>query len=92
MGTNDRRRSERKPVGKAVDYVLIPSSSEEPLSGVIVDMNEHGICLFTPEKLAEGQKIRLKNGVPGEERIAVVRWGRKFQGLYYRLGLEFEET
>lgn len=92
MKTKDRRRRERKAVGKAVDYVLVPSSTEEPLSGVIVDMSEDGICLFTPEKLTEGQKIMLKNGAPQSGKAAVVRWGRKYQNLYYRIGLEFEET
>lgn len=93
METKDRRRSERKAVCKAVDYVLLPSSTEEePLSGVIVDMGEHGICLFTTEKLTEGQKIMLRNGVPQSEKTAVVRWGQKYQNLYYRIGLEFEET
>jgi hypothetical protein len=91
METKDRRRSERKAVCKAVDYVLLPSPTEEPLSGVIVDMSEHGLCIFTTEKLTEGQKIMLRNGAPQSEKTAVVRWGQKYQDLYYRIGLEFEE-
>jgi hypothetical protein len=91
METKDRRRSERKAVCKAVDYVLLPSPTKEPLSGVIVDMNEHGICIFTTEKLTEGQKIMLRNGISQSEKTAVVRWGEKYQDLYYRIGLEFEE-
>ena len=68
-----------------------PHPQKEPLSGVIVDMSEHGICIFTTEKLTEGQKIMLRNGVSQSEKTAVVRWGEKYQDLYYRIGLEFEE-
>ncbi|MFZ5907458.1 MAG: PilZ domain-containing protein [Nitrospirota bacterium] len=91
MEKKDRRRSARKAVGRAVDYVIIPSSSEELFSAVMVDISEHGVGLFTTENLAEGQKILFRNGAEQSEKPAVVRWRQKYKDLYYRIGLEFLE-
>ena len=91
METEDRRRSYRKLVVKAIEYSILPSKTQETFDGVIATINESGICLLTTKHLTNGQKIAIKDNDYLSEKTATVRWSHQYDKYFYKVCLRFSE-
>jgi hypothetical protein len=86
----DKRKHRRMHVTSTVEYVFSHSSQNDNYDGVVADVSESGLCLFTAEPLSKGQAIIIQNHILAAPRTATVRWSEKFNNLYYKAGVEFE--
>lgn len=89
MKSQERRKQKRRYTAKAAEYALDSLKTDEILDGVIANINTKGLCLLTNNGLKIGQKITIKNGNRITPKEAIVRWSKKYLGLYYQSGLEF---
>jgi hypothetical protein len=87
---SEKRRHKRIDIGSAVEHFLNEYIiEEESFDGVVSNMSESGVCLFTTKPLTVGQKITIKNRKFHPPKKSVVRWSEQYKGLYCRAGLEF---
>ena len=91
MSTEDRRKSYRKLLVKAIEYSIVPSSKEETFDGIIANINETGICLLTTKHLPNDQIIMIKNNDYLSEKTATVKWSQPYDTYFYKVGLRFNE-
>jgi hypothetical protein len=89
MKSPERRKQRRRHSAKAVEYVLDSLKTDEILDGVIANINKKGLCPLTTNSLKKGQEIIIRNGNRVSSKKAIVRWSKKYLGLYYQSGLEF---
>jgi hypothetical protein len=84
----NRRRNKRKLEMDTIEYVIEPLTTNETFYGVVVNVNESGLCILTNDLLNKGQQIRITDNGHTINKSAVVRWTEKYNDLYYKVGLE----
>ena len=85
--TVERRRHLRYTYLVNTECRLNPSTSDEILECVVVNVSDSGMNLFISRALDTGQEVTIRDGVPNLGRSAVVRWTKKLGG-FYTAGLE----
>jgi hypothetical protein len=90
MGKEDRR-NKRTIVLQPIKYYLAPSIIEKTYEGVVTDISDSGLCLLTTSPLKDRQRIIMLDKSCSFEKAAIVRWGEKYDDMFYKIGLEFIE-
>jgi hypothetical protein len=85
----DQRSEERYNFPYTIEYVLNPSTTDEILEGVAINISKSGLCLYTHNLLREGQEITIKSIMPTSSQNAIVKWIEKIDHIYYKVGLVF---
>jgi hypothetical protein len=85
----DQRSEERYNFPYTIEYVLNPSTTDEILEGVAINISKSGLCLYTHNLLREGQEITIKSIMPTPSQNAIVKWIEKIDHIYYKIGLVF---
>lgn len=85
------RRSERKPVRRAIVLMVEPDDPETLLEGTTVDMSEHGARVEVEAPLAPGQTLSLiQPDDPAHSYRCLVVWaGDVGSDGHDQVGLEF---
>lgn len=85
------RRSERKPVRRAIVLMVEPDDPETFLEGTTVDMSEHGARVETEATLTPGQTLSLiQPDDPAHSYRCMVVWaGDVSSDGHDQIGLEF---
>jgi hypothetical protein len=97
----DNRSNERYDFSDhKVEYTLGHFSSDELFEAELINVSERGLCIMSPQPLAVGQEITLKDFMGFSSRTALVIWiaedeeksrfDASEQGLF-KIGLEFSE-
>ncbi|MEW6001398.1 MAG: PilZ domain-containing protein [Nitrospirota bacterium] len=73
----------------AVEYILNPTPNYGTFIGFIDNISDSGVSLKTSKLLSVGQKIVIKSLLFTSSKKAVVRWIRKVDDFFYRVGLKF---
>jgi hypothetical protein len=89
MTQHNKRDYRRRYVGKVIEFVMVPSSTDEALDGIIFDISETGLSILTTAQLTKDQKILIKGDISSPSATASVRWTKEFYHLYYKVGLQF---
>jgi hypothetical protein len=84
----NRRKHKRKVKMGTIEYVIVPSTTNEAFDGALVNVSESGLCILTNDPLNKGQQIRITDNGQTINKSAVVRWTEKYNDLYYKVGLE----
>ena len=82
----ERRQHERYYFPYTVEYLVNHHSDDQIFKGIIVNINDYGLCLCVSDPLCEGQEITIRSILPVTYQIATVRWSKKVD-TYYRVGL-----
>jgi hypothetical protein len=86
----DKRKQRRQDFSYAVvEYVLNSDNIHETFIGFTLNVSNSGLCLYTPKLLSEGQKIIIKSNLPTPSKTALVRWIKKYDNVFYKVGLVF---
>ena len=84
------RRFERKPLARAVEYVMnVPGSAKEQVAsftGRTVDISEAGLGIETDYPLAPGHTLWVNGGI---DRAGKVQWAVRTD-MAYRAGIQFD--
>ena len=88
---SEKRRSNRKPIMKPIEYFLVPSIIGKTFDGLITDISNYGACLLTTSQLKDRQRIIIQDKSCSSEKVAIVRWSEKHDDMFYKIGLEFTE-
>lgn len=84
---SNRRHERREEIG-LIEFAVEPSG-QESFDGVIANISESGICLFTTCPLREEDMITFKKMAHVHSETAIVRWCDKSNKHYCKAGLEF---
>ncbi len=87
--TIDKRRHERYDFPSKIEYSLNTQTGDEVLQGVTINISEAGLCLYTFYELIEAEKINIKSVLPLRRQAAIVRWIKKINPDFYKVGLTF---
>ena len=89
MTQHNKRDYRRRYVGKVIEYVMVPATTDEALDGIIFDISKTGMSILTTAQLKEDQKILIKGEISVPSHTATVRWIKQYYNLYYKVGLKF---
>jgi c-di-GMP-binding flagellar brake protein YcgR len=74
---------------RKIEYAL-HAFDTETFEGLVLNINDSGICLLTSNRFSIGQEITLKDfDVYGSSKTAIVQWIEKADRRYYKVGLMF---
>jgi hypothetical protein len=85
---NERRKHERHIFPATIQYVLNPRTTDEIFKGNVLNISNRGLNLCILHPLDEGQEITIKDDLPNYHKTAVVRWIKKIEDKFYKVGLE----
>ena len=88
MKFTERRKHKRFDTLDLKIHVLDAVNKDILLEGAIDNFSQYGLCITTKEPLNEGQKINIKDEISSYSLPATVRWNKKYNGHYYKAGLE----
>jgi hypothetical protein len=83
----ERRAGTRVQTAEKIDYTLSHVSTGEAYKGVIINMSNSGLCLYTHNLLAEGETISINRMIPNFCQKATVCWTRKIDDFSFTAGL-----
>ncbi len=86
----ERRSHIRYELIQNIEYVLGPSPSEEVYKGIIIDISDVGVGMYTFKRVDVGQKILIRNGLADTYHEMTVRWCKELGENVYRAGLLFD--
>ena len=62
----------------------------ETFEGIVLNINDSGICLLISNRFSIGQEITLKDfDIYGSSKTATVQWIEKADKRHYKVGLVF---
>lgn len=87
----DNRSYRRELYLLPINYVLSANSTQETLTGSTINISNSGACIFSFDRLIEGQEIMITKGLPVSNsfQTCTVRWARKMNDSLYKAGLMF---
>ncbi len=88
-GNYEQRSHERYDFPSTIEYVLEPQTNDEVRKGVTINLSITGLSAYIFEPLPIGQKIVIKNGIPGKHQRAMICWSRQKDPDFYISGLKF---
>ncbi len=83
----ERRRHLRYNFPSTIEYVLEPETTGEIFKGIIINISNCGLCLCISSPLSDGQEVTIKSILPIAYRTASVRWIKKLDDNFYKVGL-----
>ena len=83
----ERREHARYDFPHRIEYILNSETSDEILKAVAINISKTGLCLYIFNPLGEGQKMVFKSTLPVPFRTASVRWIKKIEDNFYKIGL-----
>lgn len=79
----EQRKNERYEFsGDKVEYSLDPFS-EETFEAGVVNFNETGLCLLSPNPISVGEEIIIRDFMDSPSRTAAVIWVEKYDDIFY---------
>jgi hypothetical protein len=84
------RRHLRYDFVHPIEYVRSHTATDDISQGIIINISNSGMCLYTNCILCKGQEIKITSILPSNSQTAVVRWAEKIDASRYRIGLEFQ--
>jgi hypothetical protein len=85
-GSIEKRGEPRRLVYYTTRFGLNPEDTSH-LRGVIINISNSGLCIFSPNSLTRGQEIVIKAPLPLMDERFVVRWSNKLLDDFFMVGL-----
>lgn len=85
-GSMEKRGEPRRLVYYSTRFGLAPENTSHS-RGVIINISNSGLCIFSPNSLHRGQEIIIKAPLPLMEERFVVRWSNKLLDDFFMVGL-----
>jgi len=85
-GSIEKRGEPRRLVYYTTKFGLNPEDISH-LRGVIINISNSGLCIFSPDPLPKGQEITIKAPLPLMDERFVVRWSNKLLDDFFMVGL-----
>jgi hypothetical protein len=85
--STERREHIRYDFPHRIEYALNPETSDEIFKAVTINISKTGLCLYIFNALGEGQKVVFKSTLPVPFGTASVRWIKKIEDNFYKIGL-----
>ncbi|MEW6571338.1 MAG: hypothetical protein AB1390_09225 [Nitrospirota bacterium] len=85
----ERRRVSRTIFVRPIRFFLQPNT-KDILTGMVLDISPLGLCMDTNRLLLEGQEIFIEGSLPITSQTAVVRWSKKMNDSFFKIGLELK--
>ena len=86
---NHRKHQRQDFPYAVVEYVLNPYSTNGTFIGFTLNLSDSGLCLYTTKLLNAMQEIVIKGNGLVSSQIATVRWIEKYDDVFYKIGLSF---
>jgi hypothetical protein len=90
----ENRNYRRELYLQPINYVLSANSTQETLRGSTINISHSGTCIFSFDRLVEGQNIIITKGLPVSTsfQTCTVRWAMEINGSLYKAGLMFNSV
>ena len=88
---SEKRRQLRYHFPSTIEYTLPLVNNAKIFKGVTINISNAGLCLCIFECLGEGAEITVKSFLPVDRRKATVRWIKKVDENYFKVGLMFAD-
>lgn len=85
-GSIEKRAEPRRLVYYTTKFGLSPENTSH-LRGVIINISNSGLCIFSPNPLHRGQEIIVKAPLPLLDERFSVRWSSKLLDDFFMVGL-----
>jgi PilZ domain len=85
----ERRRHPRCDFSDTIDYCINPSAMDETLHGLILNISESGLCLYTSNSLSVGQELIIKTTLKAPVVKATIRWVKRYRDDLFKIGAMF---
>ena len=86
----DKRKERRMLLSTHIDF-FADKEDDEILNGVIVNLSDNGMNIFSCVSLSEGQEITIIRPLHIQHKEFIVRWTRKHLDDFYMVGLTNEQ-
>jgi hypothetical protein len=88
----EKRRHVRCDFSDTIDYrIHLPDMQEIQFHGLILNISESGLCLYTSNSLNVGQELIIKTTLKAPVVRATIKWVRKYRDDLFRVGAMFIE-
>jgi hypothetical protein len=85
-GSIEKRVEPRRLVYYTTRFGLNPENTSH-VGGVIINISNSGLCIFSPAPLNRGQEIVIKAPLPLLDERFIVRWTNKLLDDFFMVGL-----
>jgi len=85
--TRDKRKEQRTLLFTPIEF-FAGDEEDEIVSGVIVNLSDSGMNIFSYVPLSEGQEITIISPLHIQHKEFIVQWTRKYLDDFYMVGLE----
>ena len=82
----EKRIESRRLVYYPTRFALNPENTSH-WKGVIINISNSGLCIFSPNSLADGQEVIIKAPLPLLDERFVVCWSNKLLDDFFMVGL-----
>jgi hypothetical protein len=86
-----RRQHPRKLYCNIIKFCLKLHSTNKPIRGLSINISNSGMCLYSPDRLCEGEEILIRETLPVKYRKAKVIWVKHYLAGLHKVGLKFQE-
>jgi c-di-GMP-binding flagellar brake protein YcgR len=83
------RRHPRKPYSDVIRFCRNPRSPNRTMKGLSINISASGMCLYSSDRLREGEEIVIQQELPVAYRKAKVVWVKDYLAGLHKVGLEF---
>jgi c-di-GMP-binding flagellar brake protein YcgR len=87
--SHSRRAHVRYELQQEIIYVLPNQTTDKIFRGIITDISETGLGLYSYNPLDEGQEITIMSESRELNRKGIVRWCHELGDSVYKIGLMF---
>ena len=85
-GSAEKRGEPRRLVYYTTRFGLNAEDTSH-LKGVIINISNSGLCIFSPDPLHRGQEIIIKAPLPLLDERFIVRWSNELLDDFFMVGL-----
>jgi hypothetical protein len=86
---HNRRTHIRYDLQQEIRYRLRHNPAERTSKGIVIDISEAGLGLYTYNPLKEGQELTIMSDLRELNKKGIVRWCHELGESVYRIGLMF---
>ena len=84
-----RRRHPRRVYCNVIRFSLNSSSPKEIFTGLSINISDSGMCLYSADRLREGEELMLHDNLPVKYQKARVVWVKRYLAGLHKAGMEF---
>ncbi len=84
-----QREYARRAFSDTIEYRVTDRFHDKIFLGAAVNISESGMCIYTFDRLAEGETIEINKRLPVACKKATVKWVKAYSGDFYKVGLRF---